>query len=135
MIEFAGKDSRMFSKTADPTAAPQRPASGSTGTNNRSIFSADLKIVGDVSSTGTVEVMGEVEGTIAAHTLTIGGEGRVQGQIAADSVEIKGKMDGRIDANSFVLRAAAQVTADVSYVTLVIESGASVDGRFSKPKA
>ncbi|MGV8953291.1 MAG: bactofilin family protein [Cypionkella sp.] len=124
----------MFSKTADTTTAPQRPASGTTGTNTRSVFSADLKIVGDVSSTGTVEVLGEVEGTIAAHTLTIGAEGRVQGQVAADSVEIKGKMDGRVDANSFVLRAASNVAADVSYVSLVIESGAQIEGRFSKPK-
>ncbi len=124
----------MFSKTADPTAAPQRPASGSTGTNNRSVFSADLKIVGDVSSTGTVEVLGEVEGTIAAHTLTIGGEGRVQGHVAADTIEVKGKLDGRVDANSFTLRAAAQVGADVSYSMLVIESGAQIEGRFSKPK-
>ena len=124
----------MFSKTAAPTAAPQRPASGTTGTNNRSVFSADLKIVGDVSSTGTIEVLGEVEGTIAAHTLTIGTEGRVQGHIAADSIEVKGKLDGRADANSFTLRAAAQVGADVSYSALVIESGAQIDGRFSKPK-
>jgi cytoskeletal protein CcmA (bactofilin family) len=125
----------MFSKTADPTAAPQRPATGSTGTNNRSVFSGDLKIVGDVSSTGTVEVMGEVEGTIAAHSLTIGSEGRVQGHVAADTIEVKGKLDGRVDANSFTLRASAQVGADVSYSTLVIESGAQIEGRFTKPKS
>jgi len=125
----------MFSKTADPTAAPQRPTSGSAASNNRSVFSPDLKIVGDVTCLGSIEVQGEVEGTIAAHTLTIGTEGRVQGQVAADSIEVKGKLDGRVDANSFTLRASAQVAADVSYSTLVIESGAHIEGRFSKPNA
>lgn len=124
----------MFSKSADQTPAPQRPVAGTAGSNNRSVFSSDLRITGDVSSSGIIEVLGEVEGTIAAHTLTIGAEGRVSGQVAADTVEVKGKLDGRIDANTFTLRAAAQVAADVSYSNLVIESGAQIEGRFSKPK-
>lgn len=131
---IAVKELLMFSKTAEPSAAPTRPAAGSTGTNTRSVFAADLRIVGDVTSTGTVEILGEIEGTLAAHTLNIGGEGRVSGQVAADTIEVKGKLDGRVDANAFTLRASAQVAADVIYSTLVIESGAQIEGRFSKPK-
>lgn len=125
----------MFSKTADPTSAPARPSTGNPSANNRSILSSDLRISGEISSTGTVEVLGEVEGTISAHGLIIGSEGRVKGQISADQVEVKGKLDGRVDSQSFTLRAAAQVVADVSYTTLVIESGAQVEGRFTKAQA
>lgn len=126
----------MFSKTADPTGAPTRPAaSGNVSSNNRSILSSDLKITGEVTSTGTIEVLGEVDGTVSANGLIIGAEGRVTGQVNAETVEVKGRLDGRVDSLSFTLRAAAQVTADVSYSTLVIESGAQIEGRFSKTKA
>ncbi len=118
----------MFSKTADPTSAPARPAG--LGGNTRSVLGADLKIVGEVTSTGQVEVLGEVEGTIQAQALIVGAEGKVNGDIAADVVEIKGKLDGKVHSENFTLRAAAQVTADVNYSTLVIESGAQIEGRF-----
>lgn len=124
----------MFSKTADQTAAPTRPTSGSLGGNTRSILSSDLRIVGEITSTGTVEILGEVEGSITAQGLIIGGEGSVSGQVSADSVEVKGKLDGRVDSNAFTLRAAAQVAADISYSTLVIESGAQIEGRFTRNK-
>jgi len=122
----------MFSKTADPTSAPTRPTGGNISSNNRSILASDLKIVGEITSTGTIEVLGEIEGMVSAHGLVVGVEGRVSGQVAAETVEVKGKLDGRVDSQSFTLRAAAQVTADVSYSTLVIESGAQIEGRFTK---
>ena len=122
----------MFSKPADAPPAPPRPTGGNLSANNRSILAADLKIVGEISSTGTIEVMGEVEGTLSAHGLVIGGEGRVTGQVSAETIEVKGKLDGRVDSQSFTLPAAAQVAADVSYATLVIESGAQIEGRFTR---
>lgn len=125
----------MFSKPADPAAPPTRPTGGNVSSNNRSILSSDLKITGDISSTGTIEVLGEIEGTLSAHGLVIGGEGRVSGQVSAETVEVKGRLDGRVDSQTFTLRAAAQVTADISYTTLVIESGAQIEGRFTKAKA
>jgi cytoskeletal protein CcmA (bactofilin family) len=118
----------MFSKTADPTSAPARPAG--LGGNTRSVLGSDLKIVGEVTSTGQIEVLGEVEGTIQAQSLIVGADGKVTGDIAADIVEIKGKLDGKVHSETFTLRAAAQVTADVNYATLVIESGAQIEGRF-----
>lgn len=131
----------MFSKTTDPNAAapsmppaPPRPGIGNISSNNRSILSSDLKIVGDITSTGTIEVLGDVEGTLTAHGLIIGGEGRVSGQVSAETVEVKGKLDGKVSSLTFTLRAAAQVAADITYSTLIIESGAQIEGRFTKQK-
>lgn len=124
----------MFSKTADPVTAPPRPGSGNVSSNNRSILSSDLKITGEISSTGTIEVLGEIDGTVSAIGLIIGAEGRVTGQVNAETVEVKGRLDGRVDSLSFTLRAAAHVAADVTYATLVIESGAQIEGRFSRVK-
>jgi cytoskeletal protein CcmA (bactofilin family) len=119
----------MFSKSADPTATLPRPTIGSNS-GNRSVLSSDLKIVGEISSSGAVEILGEVEGTVTAHSLTIGAEGRMSGDVSAETVEIKGKLEGRVSSHTFTLRAAAQVKADVNYATLVIESGAQIEGRF-----
>jgi cytoskeletal protein CcmA (bactofilin family) len=121
----------MFSKTADPTSAPiPRPAG--TGNAARSILASDLKITGEIASAGVVEVYGEVDGNISANDLTIGPEGRVSGAIGAATIEVKGHVDGKIISGSFTMRASADVAADVTYETVVIESGAQIEGRFSK---
>ena len=121
----------MFSKTADPTSSPVPRPAGS-GNAALSILAADLKITGEITSSGVVEVYGDVDGNITADTLTIGAEGRVSGSVKASSVEVKGHVDGKIASNSFTMRASAQVAADVTYASLVIESGAQIEGRFSK---
>jgi cytoskeletal protein CcmA (bactofilin family) len=72
--------------------------------------------------------------SVAAQGLVIGGEGRVSGQVSAETVEVKGTLAGRVDSQTFTLRAAAHVTADISYATLIIESGAQIEGRFTKAK-
>lgn len=121
----------MFSKTADPTASPA-PRPAGNGNAARSILASDLKITGEITSSGVVEVYGEVDGNVAADTLTIGPEGRISGSVKAAAVEVKGHVDGKIACDSFTMRATAEVAADVAYATVIIESGARIEGRFSK---
>lgn len=123
----------MFSKTADPTAAPPRPSSGAAS-NTKSTLAADLKITGDIRSTGSIELLGEVDGTLSAQNVVIGGDGRMTGDISAEQVEIKGRHEGRVASQTFTLRASAQVKADIGYSTLIVESGAQIEGRFSLNK-
>lgn len=121
----------MFSKTADPTAAPQRPA----GTNaSRSVLGTDLRITGEITAAGTIEIYGEIDGNLVADTLMVGQEGRISGSVKANTVEVKGRLDGKVESSSFTMRASAQVAADIVYSTLVIESGAQIEGRFARPK-
>jgi cytoskeletal protein CcmA (bactofilin family) len=127
----------MFSKTADPTAAPTLPVarpSGPGANAGRSVLGADLRITGEIATTGSVEVLGEIDGNITAHGLIIGQEGMVRGSVTASTVEVKGKLDGKIACDSFTLRSTAEVKADVTTAGIVIESGAIMDGRFLKPK-
>jgi cytoskeletal protein CcmA (bactofilin family) len=100
----------------------------------RSVLSADIRMSGDLTSGGTVEVLGEVNGDIVAQTLIVGGEGRVVGTVRAETLEVRGKLEGKAACVGFTLRAAAQVTAEVTYETLVIESGAVIDGRFVRAR-
>jgi cytoskeletal protein CcmA (bactofilin family) len=127
----------MFSKSADPTTAPPNaptvpPRTG--GANVKSVLAADLRITGEVSSTGTIEVLGEIEGNITAKGLIVGIEGRVSGTVSAENVEVRGKLDGSVATHGFALRASADVQADILYTTLLIESGATIEGKFSVNK-
>lgn len=127
----------MFSKTADPTSAPPPGVARPTtpGSNaGRSVLGADLRITGEVTTTGSVEVLGEIDGNISAHGLIIGQEGRVKGTVKADTIEVKGKLDGKVLCASFILRSTAEVKADITTGGIVIESGAAIEGRFLKPK-
>jgi cytoskeletal protein CcmA (bactofilin family) len=117
----------MFSKTNDPTSAP--PPRGNS--NARSVLASDLRITGEISSTGHIEILGEVDGNVSARGVVLGAEGRLSGQISAEVVEVKGKLDGKVTSSEFSLRASAQVAADITYKTLVVDSGAQIEGRFT----
>jgi cytoskeletal protein CcmA (bactofilin family) len=101
----------------------------------KSVLASDLKVTGDIVSKGSVEVMGEVDGSITANTLTITHEGAVKGTVAAGTIDLRGKLNGKIESATLTLRSAAQVTADVNYSTLTIESGAQIEGSFKMKKA
>lgn len=121
----------MLNKSADP-ATTTAPRSGAPA--GKSVLASDLKITGEMSSEGSIEVMGEVDGAISTRNLLIGTEGKVTGTISAETIEVRGRLDGRISCSSLTLRAAAHVTADITYRTLLIESGAHIDGRFKHTK-
>jgi cytoskeletal protein CcmA (bactofilin family) len=113
-----------------PAESP-RPAAPA----GRSLIASDVTITGDIGSDGTVEILGTVEGKISARTVIVGVEGRIKGSIAAESVDLRGNVTGKVTCSTLTLRATARVEADISYSAVTIESGAEVEGRFSRPKA
>ncbi|MFN3824253.1 MAG: polymer-forming cytoskeletal protein [Pseudorhodobacter sp.] len=112
------------SSPADSAGIQPKPNAG------KSVLAADLRITGDIVSTGAVEVMGEVDGSISAGTLLLSHEGSVKGSIAAETVDLRGRLNGKIETSGLTLRSAAQVTAEITYTTLSIESGAQIEGTF-----
>jgi cytoskeletal protein CcmA (bactofilin family) len=119
----------MSTQTAENLPSTTRAAPA-----GRSVLAADLRIVGDITAQGSIEILGEVDGTIASQALTIGAEGRMKGKISAETVDIKGTMNGKISCSALTLRATSVVKADINYTSLVIENGATIDGKFNKPK-
>lgn len=99
----------------------------------KSILASDLLIKGIVATEGALEVQGTIDGEIAAESIVIGHEGRVTGTIRAAQAELRGHMAGDIACGELTIRAAAKSRADAVCETLVIESGAWVEGRFSRP--
>lgn len=114
----------------DPLARSTRP----NVPGGRTVLASDIRLSGDLSSSGTVEILGEVTGDIAAQTLLVGAEGQVKGSVRAETVEVRGHLEGKVSCMTFTLRSSAIVTAEVNYDVLVIESGAQIDGRFAHAK-
>ena len=95
-----------------------------------SIIAFGLRIVGNVTSAGTIHVEGEVEGDIDCSELTIGPEGRVRGHVRAVLVHIRGEMDGTVHATTVHIASGASVTGEVIHGTLSVEPGARLDGYY-----
>jgi cytoskeletal protein CcmA (bactofilin family) len=91
-------------------------------------LSADLRINGDVFSTGPLQIDGQVEGDVHTPSLTLGEHAEVRGRIEADRASINGRVSGEIDAGSVLLSRSARVIADIVHDSLAIEAGASVEG-------
>ncbi|WP_050525410.1 bactofilin family protein [Pseudorhodobacter aquimaris] len=102
--------------------------SSAASTNGKSVLASDLKVTGDIISKGSIEVMGEVDGSITSESLIVSHEGAIKGNVAAKTVDLRGRLHGKIDSGALTLRSAAQVTAEITYETLTIESGAQVEG-------
>lgn len=119
----------MFSKSETGTTPPAGAAE-----SHPTRLARDLKITGNLKAAGSIEVLGVVEGDIEAGKLVIGAEGRVNGKVRAEIVDVLGKVDGAISCRSLTLRSSANARVQVSYESLTIESGADVEGKFKQAK-
>ena len=116
-------------KSADP--AP-RKAAGRASSGVPSILASDLVITGEIATDGDVQVEGRLDGNITATSLTIGEQGAVNGTIKAQTLLVRGKVTGKINASSVELAETANVTADIVQDHLTIANGAFFDGKCSR---
>src|SRR5690606_10213501 len=105
---------------------PSKPAA--TRAAAPSIISADLKIVGDLTSAGDIQIDGHVEGDIQSRTITIGEAAQVTGSISGDTVRVCGTVNGQIKGKTVTLDKSAKVTGDILHQSLAIEPGAFLEG-------
>ena len=94
-----------------------------------SVIGASLQFVGEIRSTGSVRIEGQVTGPVAARSLTVGQSGGIDGDVAAEKAEINGLVTGDLAADTVVLGAGAQVVGDITYGSLAMEPGARFEGR------
>lgn len=122
----------MFSsgkKSAGGAAA--RPA-GKGGAGGLSFIGPDVVVSGDVASSSQIHIDGRVDGNVRCETLVQGDGGTIAGHIAADAAHISGLVDGTVKARLVTLEPSARVTGDVTYETLSIAAGASIEGRLTR---
>lgn len=132
----------MFSKASKPSSSeptragtPKAESEASPANAVPSIISSDLKITGNLESTGDIQVDGTVNGDISSRTLTIGEAAHVQGSVLSDSVRVCGRVSGEIKSTSVVLAKTARVEGDIAHQSLAIEAGAYVEGNIRRLEA
>lgn len=100
-----------------------------------SIISADLKITGDLVSSGEIHIDGTVEGDIQCSALIVGVNGSVIGEIQAESVRLHGKVNGILRAKTVFLASTAHMIGDITHESLAIEPGAFMEGHCGRLSA
>jgi len=95
------------------------------------IISNGVKIEGKVSSSGNIRVDGEIQGDITSQSsVTVGENGKVNGQINAENITVGGLVTGIVKAKEkLVLESKANLNGDLFTKILVVESGAKFDGK------
>ncbi len=118
-------------KAADaPAAKPVMEFSpvAPKGKTSASVLSSDLTVVGNLRTTGDIQVEGTVEGDIRAHLLTVGESATIRGEIVADDIVVNGRVIGRVRGLKVRLTSTARVEGDIIHKTIAIESGAHFEG-------
>lgn len=95
-----------------------------------SIIGKGAKITGELVTSNSVRVEGEIDGSIESKsTLIIGKEALIKNKVKAKNITIAGRVEGEIIANNKVeLLQTAKVNADISTKSLKIEEGAVFNG-------
>jgi len=98
----------------------------------RSIFAQDLVVEGDATSSGPIEVQGNVVGSLRAPEITVAGSGRLEGSVVAHDLVVLGAVSGMISARNVQLAPSAVVQADVIHERIAIEAGAEFEGQLKR---
>jgi cytoskeletal protein CcmA (bactofilin family) len=81
-------------------------------------------MTGSIFSQGDVNFSGAIEGDIHAADLTIGDTGMIKGELFAQTIVVRGRVEGSIRGRRVQICAGAKVLGDVIYVSLAIEANA-----------
>jgi cytoskeletal protein CcmA (bactofilin family) len=96
------------------------------------IICAGIVLRGTLESAGDIHFNGGMDGDIRCAGLAVDEAAVIQGEIVADEVTVRGRIQGRIRAHKVLLCAGSRVEGDILYGTLAIESGAQLDGSFQQ---
>src|SRR4051794_16582083 len=108
----------MFSKTSKPVPHPApRPVAQPQALEPTpvrkaaavSVIGKDITIEGGVTGEGEVHIDGVVRGDVRVGRLSIGESGHVEGTVAAELVEVRGRVVGSVTAKQIRLFATAHV--------------------------
>lgn len=104
------------------------PTSSPKSKPTPSLLSSDLTVVGNLRTTGDIQVEGTVHGDIRAHLLTVGETANIEGEIVADDIVVTGRVVGKVRGLKVRLTSTARVEGDIIHKTIAIESGAHFEG-------
>lgn len=114
------------------TLGPSRPAAVTAASRVLSSLSSDLRLDGQVSGTGDLQIDGQIKGEVRVGRLIVGETGAIEGNVWADSLEVRGRILGAVTARQVRLTATGYVEGDITAEQLSIDAGAYFQGRVLK---
>ncbi len=127
-MAFGRKDES--TESGSSTSKSGRPASSGFG-NLTAFIDQGSEFEGKLSFKDTVRIDGRFSGEISSeNTLIVGESGEIEANIHSPAVVISGAVTGDIVATrQLVLHKTARLTGDVTTPNLVMEEGATLNGR------
>jgi cytoskeletal protein CcmA (bactofilin family) len=116
---------------ASPQPVSERRPQAHAGAAGTTHIAPGAKITGQVNGTSDLVVDGELEGQVRLDSsVTIGAEGRVQGDIVAKSVRIGGRVVGNVQGHEKVeILPSGRLEGDVAAPRVVLAEGAFFKGK------
>jgi cytoskeletal protein CcmA (bactofilin family) len=129
----------MFKRSDDKADTPQpkeaHPVSNNvvkTSAQAPSIIGSDVRLKGNLVTSGEVQFDGAIEGDLECGALTIGESAEVSGSVVADMVVVHGKVSGTIRAKNVRLERGSKVLGDILHEDLSVVSGAHIEGHLKR---
>jgi cytoskeletal protein CcmA (bactofilin family) len=105
--------------------------SNERATAETTVISNGTCIEGKMRARGTVQIDGEITGTVEVEgQVSVGPDGRVNGEIVGDNVAVGGRVKGKVTAHGHLhVVKTGVIEGDVYYGSFEIDRGAQLDGR------
>ena len=107
------------------------PSMSTTGNTSKNVLNSDVEIKGNLKFSGELTLEGKLEGEVQTDgVLNLGDTAVVNGNINAQSVVVRGKINGNINAKEKIeIKAKAELFGDIRATKLVVEEGVTFVGK------
>lgn len=89
-----------------------------------SIIQPDLVIRGSIETKGAVQVEGRIEGDVRAESAVVGDQGSIEGRVDADSLVVRGHASGNFRVRELKCTPSSEIEGEVVYERLLVSKGA-----------
>lgn len=99
--------------------------------NSKNVLSSDVEIKGNLKFTGELTFEGKLDGEIQTEgVLNLGDTAAINGNINAQSVVVRGKVNGNVFAREKIeIKSKAELFGDIRASKLIIEEGVTYVGK------
>jgi cytoskeletal protein CcmA (bactofilin family) len=132
---FPSDGQRLATPDQVPLQATQSSRASGGASEGMSVIGNDLSIEGQsitIRCKGALQVNGNIQADLHSRRLVVGQEAVISGAIAANDVDVLGRVHGAIYGSHVRLHQSAHVDGDIHSEHLEIEKGATFDGRSRK---